>query len=46
METIDKIRTNAVMTKVQRMTDVKSHAKTIVNYPGITDDFNITGTNK
>ena len=46
METVVSIRTNAIMTKVQSTTNVKSHAKNTVNNPRITCDFSITGTNK
>ena len=45
-ETIVSIRTNAIMTKVQRKTVAKSHDKNTVNNPGITGDSGITGTNK
>ena len=45
-DTIDNIRTDTVLTKLQRMTVVKSHHKNTVNNPGITGDSGITGTNK
>ena len=46
METVVSIRTNAIMTKVQSTTNVKSHAKNTINNPGITGDFRSTRTNK
>ena len=46
MDTIDRIRTNVVMTKVQRTTVVKSHDKNTVNNPKITGDSNISRMKK
>ena len=46
METIVSIRTNVVMTKVERTTNIKSYAKNTVNNPRIKNDFIITGMNK
>ena len=46
METIVSIRTNVVMTKVERTTNIKSCAKNTVNNPRIKNDFIITGMNK
>ena len=45
-DTIDSIRPNVVMSKVQRTTVVKSHYKNTVNNPRIIGDSSITGMNK
>ena len=45
-DTIDSIRTNVVMTKVQRTTVVKSHDKNTIKNPRIIGDSIIIGTNK
>ena len=45
-ETTDNIRTNDIMTRVQRMTDVRSHTETYVNHPGITGECSKIGRSK